>query len=217
MPKYNGYKLSDQEITIDLTTEGQVLKYEVLNYSANIRVSINKTGVQTATVGSNIMYNFRDIRNMSGVALDNFYWRDVLPTDVLRANYLTTGTYNTAKIYNVSVTTNLGREFTIADNLSTTKDNYVDLRAAALGLQSGEFVTSYKLNFGTVPSGFTQVTAPKLECYVLTGIQNGLYFVNKADAGGQNNGQWTVANTTWGTTIYNPTPPVNPNYPKTGY
>lgn len=210
-PQY--YSKSSEEIIITLEYENQIIKEKFYNDSANLEVSINKTGVIEATVGSNIMYTFKDIRNLSSTPLNDFYWRDTLPTEAVRINYLVTGTYSFNTKYDVYVTTSYGRQIQVAGNMSTQKDNYIDMSAAAVGLQTNEYITSFMLNFGQVPVGFRQETDPRIECYVLSNIPNGTQFVNKADVGGTSNGEWIIQNTTWKSKIYNP----NTRYPQTGY
>ena len=64
--------------------------------------------------------------------------------------------------YKVLVTTNKGDTRVIADNLSTTANNFIDCSTASLGLRSDEYVTSFTLVFGTVKAGFCKVTAPQI-------------------------------------------------------
>jgi len=209
------YMKGTQEIIATVEYSNQILKYEYVNYSASVGVSISKTGVKEAVVGSNISYIFRDIQNKSTVSLGSFYWRDVLPTEAVRLNYIVTGTYNASAKYDVIVTTSSGRTITAAGNLMTEKNNYVDCSATALGLYSGEYVTSFTLSFGTVPSGFAQVAAPQINVKVLTALTNGSVFVNKADIGGKDGEEWVITNTTWSTKVYNPNSAAI--LPKTGY
>jgi maltoporin len=86
------------------------------------------------------------------VPLTDFYWRDILPTDAVRLEKIVTGTYNQSLKYKVLVTTNKGDTRIIADNLSTTQNNVIDCRNAALGLANDEYVTSFTLVFGTAMS-----------------------------------------------------------------
>ena len=211
------YKLSDSEILVTLEYANQIVKYEFINYSANVGVSIRKTGVREATVGSDIMYTFHDIQNKSAISLSSFYWRDILPTEAVRLNYITTGTYNYSLKYDVIVTTSFGRTITIAGNLSTLQNNYINCSAAAIGLGTGEYVTSFTLSFGTVPSGFAQVTAPQCSVRVLDGLTNGSVFVNRAEIGGKSGDEWIITTTTWQTTVFNFTTPTPNTLPKTGY
>jgi hypothetical protein len=115
--------------------------------------------------------------------------------------------------YKILVTTNKGNTGIIADNLSTTQNNVVDCRNAALGLASDEYVTSFTLIFGTVKAGFCQVTQPQVFVTVNPLLPNGYQFANKADTGGKYYDEWVVGNSTWVTTVY-ATPTL---LPRTGY
>ena len=59
---------------------------------------------------------------------------------------------------------------------STTKNNTIDF--TTLGLEDDEYVTEYRLCFGHVKSGFTQIEAPKLTAKVNEDVANGKIFVN---------------------------------------
>ena len=45
----------------------------------------------------------------------------------------------------------------MADNLSTTSNNVVELRPVHLGLAADEYLTEFTVHFGQVPAGFTAV------------------------------------------------------------
>lgn len=126
---------------------------------------------------------------------------------------IVTGTYNQALKYKILVTTNKGDQRVIADNLSTTKSNVIDCRAAALGLRNDEYVTSFTLIFGTVKAGFCKVETPQVYVTVLKNLPNGYEFGNKCDIGGKANGEFVVGGSTWVTKIY-----AQPQkLPRTGY
>ena len=101
-----------------------------------------------------------------------FYWRDTIPTAAARLEKVITGTYNQSLKYKVMVPTNKGDTKTIADNLSTTKNNSIDCAAAAIGLRSDEYVTSVTLVFGTVKAGFSIVEQPQVYLKVLNNLAN---------------------------------------------
>ena len=180
------------------------------NYSSNLGVTIRKTGPLEVMQGHNIMYEIPLVRNDSTVPLADFFWRDILPTDAVRADRLVTGTYNQALRYRVLALTNRGNEIVIADNLSTTTNNVVELRPVHLGLGTDEFVTEFTLHFGQVPAGFTSVDRPRIFVDVLpeahTFLPDGMMFANKVDVGGRAVGsrEWIIGNATQGTTLFQP-------------
>jgi uncharacterized repeat protein (TIGR01451 family) len=207
------YKLSSESMDIEVEFATQIIKREFLNYSANTGVTIKKTGNYEAMPGDTIRYDIREMRNDSTVPLTDFFWRDVLPTDAARLDRIVTGTYNQSLKYKVMITTNKGDTRVIADNLSTTQNNVIDCRAAALGLASDEYVTSFTLIFGTVKAGFTVVEKPQIYMTVLKNLPGGYEFANKADCGGKHGGEFIVGGSVWVTKIY--APPVK--LPRTGY
>lgn len=207
------YRLSSEALDIDIEFATQIIKRDFLNYSANTGVNIRKTGNYEAMPGNSIRYDIKAVGNTSSVPLTDFYWRDTLPTDAVRLTKIVTGTYNQSLKYKVMITTNKGDTRIIADNLSTTVNNVIDCRNAALGLASDEYVTSFTLVFGTVKAGFCQVEQPQIYMTVTNGLPNGYQFANKVDVGGKYGSEWVIGNSTWVTTIYaQPT-----KMPRTGY
>ena len=207
------YKLSTQQLDIELEFATQIVKQEFLNYSANTGVSIKKTGNNEAMSGDVIPYTIREVRNTGTVPLTDFYWRDTLPVDAVRLTKIVTGTYNQSLKYKIIATTNKGETRVIADNLSTTQNNVVDCSNASLGLRSDEFVTSFSLVFGTVKAGFAQVETPQVFVKVQPNLPNGYQFANKCDAAGKYGSEWIAGNSTWLTTVY-----AKPGkLPRTGY
>jgi len=94
----------------------------------------------------------------------------------------------------------------------------IDCSNASLGLKNDEFVTSFTFVFGTVRAGFSTVETPQIYVKVLPNLPNAYEFANKSDAGGKysETGEFVITNSTWLTTVYNPTP-VKKSLPKTGY
>ena len=207
------YRLSTQQLDIEIEFATQIIKTEFLNYAANTGVHIRKTGVIQCMPGDTISYTIKAVQNTSTVPLTDFYWRDILPTDAVRLTKIVTGTYNQSLKYKVLITTNKGDTRIIADNLSTTRNNVIDCSNASLGLYNDEYVTSFTLIFGTVKAGFAQVEQPQAFVKTLTTLPNGYQFANKADVGGKYGNEWVVGNTTWLTTIYKKASPL----PRTGY
>jgi uncharacterized surface anchored protein len=207
------YKVSDKTLDVTLEFATQIVKLEYLNFSANTGVSIRKTGPVETMPNSEIRYDIREVRNTSTVPLTDFYWRDILPTDAVRATRLVTGTYNQSLKYKVLITTSRGDTRVAADNLSTTKNNVVDLRGVALGLGSDEYITSFTLIFGTVKAGFCTVEQPQVYAKTLPNLPNGYEFANKADVAGKYGSEWVVGNSTTLCTVYKKPEKL----PRTGY
>jgi uncharacterized repeat protein (TIGR01451 family) len=207
------YRLSTETLDIEVEFATQIIKREFLNYSANAGVKIRKVGNYEAMPGDTITYTIKEIANTSTVPLTDFFWRDIVPTDAARLTKIVTGTYSQSLKYKVVITTNKGDTRIIADNLSTTTNNVIDCRNAALGLSNDEYVTSFTLIFGMVKAGFTKVLEPQIFMTVKTELPGGYQFANKADAGGKYGSEWVVGATSWVTTTY--AKPVK--LPRTGY
>ena len=206
----NFYMINPQELDITIEFEGQIIRTQFANFSANLGVSIRKTGPREVMQGHNIFYDITNVSNDSTVPLADFFWRDILPTNAVRVDKLVTGTYNHALRYRVLATTNKGNEIVVADNLSTTRNNVIELKPAHLGLAADEFIVDFTVYFGQVPAGFRAVERPRVYVDVLSERQvflpDGMAFANKVDVGGRVVGtdEWVIGNSTAGTVIFNP-------------
>jgi len=214
----NFYMINPMEIPFEIEFEGQIVRTMFPNFSANFGVTIRKTGPQEVMQGHNIMYEIPVIRNDSTTPLADFFWRDVLPTEAVRADRLVTGTYSHALRYRVLATTNRGNEIVVADNLSTLTNNVIELRPVHLGLAANEYIVDFTLFFGQVPAGFTSIERPQIFVDVLSEAQaflpNGMMFANKVDVGGRVPGtqEWIISNSTTASTIFN-----NRRLPRSGW
>lgn len=213
-PQY--YSVSEEEVTVYLEHEGQIVQIEFLNESVYTNVSIGKSGYTEVVPGQEIRYTFKDIANNSTVPLDSFYWRDTLPTDAVRLDKIITGTYSARLNYKVVFQTNLSNtQRVLADNLNTLQNYTLDASPAALGLASNEYVTQVTFLFGRVPGGFRQVETPYIYCDVLSDLPHEYRFANKCDVGGMWRNQWIQVTDRWVTIIYRGGPV--PTLPRTGY
>lgn len=208
------YSATTKTMDAEIEFSGQIVRLEVLNQSCYTNVSVTKRGYAQVVPGQTIRYDFKNIANNSTVSLSSFYWRETLPIDAVRLQKIVTGTWNQRLSYKVVFKTNLHDYRTLADNLSTHKNNVLDASAAALGLASNEYITEYMFVLGTVKSGFAQMDAPYIFCKVNSWLTNGYQFANKTDLGGLWNGQWIMATDRWVSTVYGKT---TTTLPKTGY
>ncbi|MCI9402493.1 MAG: Cys-Gln thioester bond-forming surface protein [Oscillospiraceae bacterium] len=209
------YALDNTPFYVELQFAGQIFRIAATNKSISTGAAITKTGYKEVMPGQMERFTFTGIGNTSTVPLQDFYWRDTIPTDALRLSQVVTGTWNVSSNYKLVYLTNKsgGQYRTLADNLSTQKQYTIDASPVALGLAKDEYVTEVMAVFGIVPAGFHQVENPALDFTVVNWLQNGYQFTNQADAGGSHNGAWVQANTRWVTTVYAPTKPL----PRTGY
>ena len=166
--------------------------------------------------GQTIYYDLYSIGNTSSVALQNFYVHDRLPTDAVRGNKVFTGTWSDRLTYRVTYKTNYSSDYRVLASGLSTKTNYeLSIHPNVLGLQSGEYVTDIRWEFGTVPSGFRCAENPKLMVQVLPTLPKDYKIINRADAGGKYLDIWETANCSWTTVVYGGYNP--PILPKTGY
>jgi len=211
-PKY--YQLSGEKMEAEIEYPSQIIKLSAYNKSANLGVTIKKSGNYEVQSGQTMSYDFSGIANTSNVALNHFFWHDRIPTDATRALSISTGTYNARLYYKVTFKTNLNDYRTLASNLLTSNNYSLSLNAATLRLAQGEYVTDVRFEFGTVPSGFASVVKPTMRVQVLGTVSNGYQIINRADVGGQYLNEWQTTKATWVTTVcrFNNNP-----LPKTGY
>lgn len=208
-PSY--FQLSGEVFDVDLEYAGQIIKLSAYNKSAELKVSITKTGNAQVLSGDLMRYDFK-ISNDANVPLSDFYWHDRLPTDAVRGNTLVTGTYSQRLNYRIVYKTNYQDYRVLAENLLTTNNYSFSLNA--LPMMSGEYVTDFRFEFGTVEAGFTSVSTPMLTVNVLPTTPNQYQIVNRADVGGRYQGVWETAKSTWITIVKSKTPA--PQLPKTG-
>ncbi|MCL1999739.1 MAG: SpaA isopeptide-forming pilin-related protein [Turicibacter sp.] len=156
------YMINREELHFDIEFATQIIRATFVNYSANIGVNIDKTAPREIMQGNQMTYEVRNIRNESSVSLTDFFWRDILPTQAVRAHQLVTGTFNADIRYNVRGVTNLGNEFIIADNLSSARNNVIELGAAHLGFAQGEFWRSLAYILGRCQRGLLWLTMLEL-------------------------------------------------------
>ena len=154
------------------------------------------------------------VANTSNVALENFFWHDRIPTDIARATMLTTGTYSARLNYRILYKTNYSADYQVLASNLLTSNNY-SFGLNAIPMQAGEYVTDVYFEFGKVPVGFQSVQGPTMSVTVSGNAANGYQMVNRADAGGQYQGTWQTAQTSWVTVIQKYW--SNPGLPRTGF
>ncbi len=189
------------------------LEYKII---PELDLNIEKRGIKEAESGSTIEYEFDNLENRSNVPVENFIWRDVLPTDSIRLTKINTGTWNMEQEYSIWYKTNLKNEYQIyKDGFSTKVNNCIDIKD--FKLEDDEFITEYELRFGTVEEGFKEEINPKIECLVLEDLNNGHVFVNNTFLSAIYDGEKIEKSDEWKTVIYNKETPKQPELPKTGF
>jgi len=212
-PKY--YFTDGTVFYAELKVDGDLVRFEVKNKPKDISVAIEKRGNVQAMPGDVIFYTLDNIANTSNIPLEEFYVHDLLPTDAVRLNQLSTGTWSEKGKFDVLYRTNLKDSYhALASNLSTTTDNLLECGQEALGLAANEYITDIKLQFSEVGEGFHSVTSPMVTVTVLGDLPDGYQFTNRADVGGRTEDEWVYAKDAWTTCIF---APPRGCLPKTGF
>ena len=219
-PKY--YFTDGKPFYAEIKVHNDLIRFRVENTPVELDVTVEKRGVAETMSGEVIRYTFSDIANKSNCELDDFYWRDELPTDAVRIQSLNTGTWNERGTYDLYIRTNKKSGWRcIESNLHTNVEYTIDMTPDALDLASNEYVTDFKLEFGTVKSGFTSEEDPFIKVKVLDDLSAGYRFTNRTDVGGRRGHEWVYDRDSWITVVYKGKPggsgkPDKGKLPQTG-
>ena len=213
-PRY--YALNTRELMAEIRHSGDIVRFEVLNGSISLDLTVQKKGPNSASPGQTIKYDIYEVANGSSGVLENFYIHDRIPTDATRALKVVTGTYSERMYYKITYKTNYRDYRTLAENLLTKNSYEYSLHPNALGLANGEYVTDIRLEFPKASPGFKMLENMSVYCQVMPSIPKDYRIINRADVGGRYGNEWESANTSWNTVVWAaPTPTVK--LPKTGY
>lgn len=213
-PRY--YALNDKTLLAEIRHNGDIVRFEVLNSSISLNLTIQKKGPNAASPGQTIQYDIYEVQNGSTGTLENFYIHDRIPTDATRALKIVTGTYSERMYYKITYKTNYRDYRVLAENLLTKNSYEYSLHPNVLGLTNGEYVTDVRLEFPKASPGFKMLENMSVFCQVMPNMPKEYRIVNRADVGGRYGNEWESAKTSWNTTVWTVnTPPVT--LPKTGY
>ncbi len=179
------YLKNDNRFDAEIKENNQIVSVDITDESINPSVDIEKDGIIQTTANQEIKYTF-DLKNTGNVPLNNFTWTDTLPTDYVRITRLVTGTYNQDLNYDIYYKTNKNDYKLLVGNLSTQVNNYVDF--TNLELAEDEYVTDFKVEFGTVDVGFQNVIKPYIFTTVNSSVEAEDTFTNKTRIEGKNSG-----------------------------
>ncbi len=213
-PRY--YALNDRTLLAEIRHNGDIVRFEVLNSSISLNLTIQKKGPSGATPGQTMQYDIYEVQNGSSGRLENFYIHDRIPTDATRALKIVTGTYSERMYYKITYKTNYRDYRVLADNLLTKNSYEYSLHPNVLGLANGEYVTDVRLEFPKASPGFKMMKNMSVFCQVMPNVPKDYRITNRADVGGRYGNEWESAKTSWNTTVWRvETPTVK--LPKTGY
>lgn len=185
-PAYYGLN-SDWNPEVRLKVNNDVVQTEVTVKSVNLASNITVKSNTTINAGSTMRVDVTSAANGSDVRLDNFYLHIKIPTDAARAVNISTGTWSHAVFYKIMYKTNMNDYQPLAVNLQSTNAYQYGLSTQSLGLQSGEYLTDIRFEFGTVPAGFKLVKKMAYSQYVLATVPNGHKLLSRVELGGQHN------------------------------
>lgn len=209
------YLLDGKVFYAEIKLHEDLIQFEVANKPKDISVTVEKRGNTEVMPGDSFTYDFSNIANTSNADLDDFYFHDLLPTDAVRLNTIYTGTWSEKLTYSVLYRTNKKSSYRVLeDDLSTTVDNEIVCTRSALRLGANEYITDIKFDFGPVPEDFHCVEGPAMTVTVLGDLPDGYRFTNRADVGGEVDGEWTYAKDAWTTCVF---APPRGELPQTGY
>lgn len=177
------YLLNTKEYSAEIVNDGDIITLEITNIPENPDVDIEKDGIIQTTANQEIKYNF-NIKNTGNTPLDKFTWTDILPSEYVTATRLITGTYNQDLNYAIYYKTNKNDYRILKDNLNTQVNNYISF--TDLQLEEDEYVTEFKVDFGTVGVGFESVEKPQLFVNVKSIVKNDDVFTNRTRIEGYN-------------------------------
>lgn len=213
-PRY--YALNDKTLLAEIRHNGDIVRFEVLNSSISLNLTVQKKGPNAASPGQTIQYDIYEVQNGSSGTLENFYIHDRIPTDATRALKIVTGTYSERMYYKITYKTNYRDYRVLADNLLTKNSYEYSLHPNVLGLANGEYVTDVRLEFPKASPGFKMMQNMSVFCQVMPNMPKDYRIVNRADVGGRYGNEWESAKTSWNTTVWTVNTPSVP-LPKTGY
>ncbi len=184
----------------ELKVAGDLVKFKVENKPSDISTTVQKRGNVEVLPGDTMTWEFYNVKNTSNVALEEFYWHDLIPNDAVRATSFTTGVWSERVNMTAYFRTNLSSSYRVLkENLLSTTNHELSLSSSALGLKANEYVTDVKLVFGKVQPGFHETTRPTLTAFVLPNLMDGYSIVNRTDVGGRDGEEWIYCKDTWTT------------------
>lgn len=212
-PKY--YNINKEPKSIFINENEKIYSVIFENETSKVDLNIEKTGTKETEAGKIIEYDFDNLENKSNVDVDNFTWRDILPTEAVRLKEISTGTWNNEVNYSIWYKTNLKDEYVMYKENLNSKKNYT-LKIDDLKLADNEYITEYEFRFGTVIPGFKEEKNPKIICKVLDNLENGYEFINNTYLTASYMEEKIEKKDNWKTIIYNKKTPIAVKLPKTG-
>lgn len=209
------YLLNQETFEFEIKNNGETIPIVIDNEGTDIKVDVDKEGTIEIAPGDNVNYTFSNIANNSNIYLDNFKWIDYIPTDFIRLQSMTTGTWNQDLNYIVYYKTNKTDEyFVFKDSLNTKENNTLDF--TMLNLADDEYIVEIMFDFGKVEKGFREDICPTMTCKSLDTLEDGETFTNHTKTVGIYYGVTAEADSKWTTIVHKPEENHETTLPRTG-
>jgi len=205
----NYYLLNTEKYSVEIKEDRKIVPITIENKSVDIRLDIDKSGVEKAKPNEEIKYEFNTLKNTSNVAINDFTWTDFLPYQYVRMMKLYTGTYNENLDYIVKYKTNKSKKYMEYGKYNTQKNNCIDF--TKVNLKKGEYITEYKVEFGTVMPGFEAIQKPYIFVKVLPTVKEKDRWINHTTLTGKYKDKKVEDKAEWPTTSY------EEKLPRTGF
>jgi uncharacterized surface anchored protein len=209
------YLLNENTFEFEITKNHETVPLTIENDGVDIEVTVDKEGTTEIKPGEKVNYEFSNVGNASNIYLENFKWFDYIPTDYVRLETMTTGTWNQDLTYSVYYKTNKSEDYILFKEDLKTTENY-DLDFTTIELAEDEYITETCFDFGTVDVGFKEDTKPTMICKSFYTLKENDTFTNYTKTVGTYFGITAEANSKWTTITHIPEEKHEVTLPRTG-
>lgn len=208
------YLLNTEKYEFEISKNKQIISLTIENEPVDITVEVEKKGTIEIRPGEKVNYTFSNIINKSNVQLDDFQWIDYIPTEYIRLQKMSTGTWTQDIKYNVYYKTNKSDEYILYEKDLSSKKNY-ELDFSLIELSEDEYIVETMFDFGKVDLGFKEEELPTMECKSLETLNEGNTFTNKTKTIGVFGVVKAESSSKWTTVVHVPNKP-DKVLPRTG-
>ena len=200
------YLLNTETYKFEISKDSTDIKLTIDNTPVDITVDVDKSGDIEVRPDELVNYTFSNIANNSNIYLDNFKWFDYIPTDYVRVQTGTTGTFNQNLIYSIYYKTNITDDYILFKGNLSTLENY-SLDFNQILLDENEYINEFYFDFGKVETGFKEEISPTLQCKTLSTLEDSQTFTNRTKTVGIYEELNAEANSDWTTIVHIPEKP----------
>ena len=209
------YLLNENTFEFEIVKNHETVPLTIDNDSVDIEVTVDKEGTTEIKPGEKVNYEFSNVGNASNVYLENFKWFDYIPTDYIRLEKMTTGTWNQDLTYDVYYKTNKSDDYILFKEDLKTTENY-DIDFTTIEFTEDEYIVETCFDFGKVDVGFKEDTKPTMECKSFDTLKENDTFTNYTKTVGVYFGVTAEANSKWTTITHIPEEKHEVKLPRTG-